>query len=119
MEDSQEEESLSCSNISFKLIMIGILIYMNSRCNKFIHQFYPYFKRAIRYKNGENILLDIKTKWGETLDINNILQEYPRPQFVRESYLNLNGEWDCSLITLNSERIQIFFNINFDIFKIK
>ena len=44
------------SNISFKLIMIGILIYMNSRCNKFIHQFYPYFKRAIRYKNGENIL---------------------------------------------------------------
>ena len=109
MEDSQEEESLSCSNISFKLIMIGILIYMNSRCNKFIHQFYPYFKRAIRYKNGENILLDIKTKWGETLDINNILQEYPRPQFVRESYMNLNGEWDCSLIKIENTTETILY----------
>ena len=34
------------------------------------------------------------TPWGETLDPNNILQEYPRPQLRRDSYLNLNGEWD-------------------------
>ena len=37
------------------------------------------------------------TKWGEALDNNIILQEYPRPQFVRNSYLNLNGEWLYSL----------------------
>ena len=37
------------------------------------------------------------TKWGESLDKENILQEYPRPQFVRDSYLNLNGEWLYSL----------------------
>ncbi len=28
------------------------------------------------------------------LDINNILSEYPRPQFWRDSYINLNGVWD-------------------------
>ncbi len=34
------------------------------------------------------------TTWGENLDPNNVLQEYPRPQLVRDSYLNLNGTWD-------------------------
>lgn len=36
------------------------------------------------------------TKWGESLDKNNPLPEYPRPQFKRDSYLSLNGEWDLS-----------------------
>ena len=31
------------------------------------------------------------TPWGEALDKNAVLQEYPRPQLVRESYYNLNG----------------------------
>ena len=34
------------------------------------------------------------TPWGETLDRERVLQEYPRPQLRRDSYLNLNGEWD-------------------------
>ena len=34
------------------------------------------------------------TPWGESLDKNNVLQEYPRPQLRRDSYLNLNGLWD-------------------------
>ena len=34
------------------------------------------------------------TPWGEKLDKDNILKEYPRPQFKRESYINLNGEWE-------------------------
>ena len=109
MEEIEEEEPHSCSNISFKLIMIAILFFMNNQCNKFIHQFYPYFKRAIRYRNGENILLDIRTKWGEALDKNNILQEYPRPQFVRDSYMNLNGEWDCSLTNVSNNTETIIY----------
>lgn len=36
------------------------------------------------------------TKWGEDLNKNNPLPEYPRPQFVRDSYLNLNGVWQVS-----------------------
>ncbi len=42
------------------------------------------------------------TKWGRELDRAHILEEYPRPQLVRESYLNLNGEWDYS-ITLSEK----------------
>lgn len=36
------------------------------------------------------------TKWGRELDKNNPLSEYPRPQFVRDSYINLNGMWKCA-----------------------
>lgn len=35
------------------------------------------------------------TKWGKELDREHPLQEYPRPQFVRDSYFNLNGVWKC------------------------
>ena len=34
------------------------------------------------------------TTWGEKIDKNNVLTEYPRPQMRRESYINLNGLWD-------------------------
>ena len=34
------------------------------------------------------------TRWGRELDPERVLQEYPRPALVRESYINLNGLWD-------------------------
>ena len=39
----------------------------------------------------------LMTKWGRELDVNNVRQEYPRPNMVRESYINLNGYWDCCI----------------------
>ena len=36
------------------------------------------------------------TKWGEDLNKNAPLPEYPRPQFKRDSYLSLNGQWDLA-----------------------
>lgn len=36
------------------------------------------------------------TKWGKELNKAKPLQEYPRPQFKRDSYINLNGEWKLS-----------------------
>lgn len=36
------------------------------------------------------------TKWGKALDKSNPLPEYPRPQFVRDSYISLNGQWEVS-----------------------
>ncbi|MBQ7202380.1 MAG: glycoside hydrolase family 2 [Eubacterium sp.] len=33
------------------------------------------------------------TSWGKALDKEHPLPEYPRPQFVRDSYLSLNGIW--------------------------
>lgn len=35
------------------------------------------------------------TELGEKIDKNCPLAEYPRPQFVRNSYINLNGCWKC------------------------
>lgn len=35
------------------------------------------------------------TEFGEKIDKNCPLAEYPRPQFVRNSYINLNGCWKC------------------------
>lgn len=37
------------------------------------------------------------TKWSRSFDRENPLPEYPRPQFVRDSYINLNGIWDYSI----------------------
>ena len=39
----------------------------------------------------------MKTVWGETLRPECVLQEYPRPQMKRESYVNLNGLWDYAI----------------------
>lgn len=35
----------------------------------------------------------MKTRWSDSVT-DHPLQEYPRPQFRRDSYLNLNGYWD-------------------------
>ena len=39
----------------------------------------------------------IKTQWTESIDPSQPLPEYPRPQLVREQWLNLNGLWDYAL----------------------
>ncbi|MBR6570883.1 MAG: MFS transporter [Clostridia bacterium] len=46
--------------------------------------------------------LGLKTPWGENINPEAPLQEYPRPQFRRDSYLNLNGVWEYA-ITDNDE----------------
>ncbi len=38
------------------------------------------------------------TPFGEKLDRTCPLPEYPRPQMVRDSYINLNGEWDYAIL---------------------
>lgn len=45
----------------------------------------------------------LTTKWGEALDREHPLPEYPRPQLRRGSFLNLNGVWQYAVSTLNSE----------------
>ncbi len=43
------------------------------------------------------------TPWGEKLDKNNVLSEYPRPQFARDSYLNLNGVWQYAILPADQD----------------
>ncbi len=42
------------------------------------------------------------TKWGKKLDKDSVLQEYPRPQLVRNSYINLNGAWQYAITAANA-----------------
>ncbi len=36
------------------------------------------------------------TRWGRALDRDRPLPDYPRPQLVRERWVNLNGVWECA-----------------------
>lgn len=40
----------------------------------------------------------IKTSWAEKIDPAKPLPEYPRPQMVRDQWLNLNGLWDYAIV---------------------
>jgi hypothetical protein len=37
------------------------------------------------------------TKWGEEIDPDHILEEYPRPQLKRDEFTSLNGYWDYAI----------------------
>ena len=42
-------------------------------------------------------LVSLRTPWADAIDPDAVLQEYPRPQLVRDSYINLNGRWDYAI----------------------
>ena len=46
----------------------------------------------------------ITTTWAEQVDPSNTLQEYPRPQLVRDNWKNLNGLWDFDIIPKNENQ---------------
>ena len=46
---------------------------------------------------------ELKTVWGENLNPEAILPEYPRPQLARNSYVNLNGRWDYAITESDAE----------------
>jgi len=45
-----------------------------------------------------NETVQLYTTFGETIDKKKPLPEYPRPQMVRDNYLNLNGEWEYAIL---------------------
>lgn len=48
---------------------------------------------------------DLKTKYYELFDQDNPLKEYPRPTFIRNSYLSLNGKWQYAITKKNEDLI--------------
>lgn len=42
-------------------------------------------------------MIQLMTRWGKEIDKEHVLPEYPRPNMVRDSYLNLNGEWEYAI----------------------
>ncbi|MER6177514.1 sugar-binding domain-containing protein [Streptosporangium sp. NPDC001681] len=47
--------------------------------------------------------MTLLTRWGAALDPEAVLPEYPRPQLVRDSYLNLNGRWRYAVSPVEPE----------------
>ena len=46
----------------------------------------------------------LMTEWGEKVTTANAWREYPRPQFQREKWTNLNGNWDYAVTTLDAAK---------------
>ncbi|MHA1338907.1 MAG: glycoside hydrolase family 2 protein [Promethearchaeota archaeon] len=55
--------------------------------------------------NNSNNSFNLKTKWAKNINIDCPFPEYPRPQFKRERWLNLNGKWKY-LISNKKERFE-------------
>lgn len=51
-------------------------------------------KKDILWKIAEGNLM---TRWALVVDPDCVLPEYPRPQMVRDNWMNLNGLWDYSV----------------------
>jgi beta-galactosidase/beta-glucuronidase len=51
----------------------------------------------------------IVTPWAEKVDPAKPLQEYPRPQMVRNSWMNLNGFWQYNILPKAQEAIPASF----------
>ena len=47
----------------------------------------------------------IRTSWAEDINPAKVHQEYPRPQMVRDSYLNLNGLWEYAIAPKEDEQM--------------
>jgi beta-galactosidase/beta-glucuronidase len=45
----------------------------------------------------------ITSKWAKEVNPEKVWQEYPRPQMVREQWLNLNGLWDYAITDSNKD----------------
>jgi len=45
----------------------------------------------------------MKTPWTDAMDRNAPLPEYPRPQFERSQWVNLNGVWDYAILPREAE----------------
>lgn len=46
-------------------------------------------------------MIELKTKWTDSVDIECPLPEYPRPQMVRSDWQNLNGRFDYAITPMN------------------
>lgn len=53
--------------------------------------------RTLRFKDKIFGFRQLTTEWGEKLDPEKVLMEYPRPQMKRDNYTILNGYWNYSI----------------------
>lgn len=62
--------------------------------------------RTFRFKKKAEGYHQLYSKWGEQLDPEHVLEEYPRPQLQRDNYSILNGYWNYAI---TGEAKQVYF----------
>ncbi|MFC2107190.1 sugar-binding domain-containing protein [Bacteroidota bacterium] len=72
----------------FIVPLVFLLLIFSSSCNQ----------NAASWKAKD---IPISSKWGKLVNPDNVWQEYPRPQFQREEWINLNGLWDFEITAVN------------------
>ena len=50
----------------------------------------------------------LMTRWAKEVSPENAHAEYPRPQMVREKWMNLNGLWECTIASRQADRPETF-----------
>ncbi len=55
--------------------------------------------RTMLFKDKIQSFHQLYTEWGEKLDPDHVLEEYPRPQLRRDNYTILNGYWSYCITT--------------------
>ena len=60
--------------------------------------------RAMHLFHKKDRFSPLTTCWGESLDPEHVLEEYPRPQMVRDNYMNLNGLWKYRILSSNDKK---------------
>ena len=53
--------------------------------------------RNINKSHENDVLARLTTVWGERLNPEHVLEEYPRPQLKRDNYTILNGYWNYAI----------------------
>jgi len=58
---------------------------------------------SVAHKDWAPVEGQLLTQWANEVKPDNVLPEYPRPQLVRDDWLNLNGLWDYAILPLAAE----------------
>ena len=56
--------------------------------------------------SSAQVIAPIPTRWAAEVNPSAPLPEYPRPQMVRPSWVNLNGEWDYAILGKDSDYVR-------------
>ncbi len=65
-----------------------------------------YFIVIIALAQWQPVGNEIRTPWAEEVNPENVLPEYPRPQMVRSTWLNLNGLWDYAITPVDADSFE-------------
>jgi beta-galactosidase/beta-glucuronidase len=74
---------------------ISIFIFISVSCKK-------------EQQNWHMAECSLFTKWSAEITPDNVLPEYPRPQLVRDDWLNLNGLWDYAITEKDTKKPKDF-----------